>query len=93
MCGLMPELEHTPLCLTCWRKGGGLGTEELVAMGDMGGHVHLLHVEEHEREHKKSDSRWGPACVGWVCAAAVLQATRFAGARAWITYEMLAGMV
>ena len=65
MCGLMPELEHTPLCLTCWRKGGGLGTEELVAVGDMGGHVHLLRVEEHEREHKKSDSRWGQPALVW----------------------------
>ena len=56
MCGSIPELMHSPLCMDSWRRPTS-ATEELLAIGDIGGCVTVFNLEEHWTEEKRSENR------------------------------------
>lgn len=56
VCGNIPELVHSPLCMDSWRKPTS-ATEELLAVGDIGGCVTVFNIEEHSTEAKRSENR------------------------------------
>ena len=59
ICGSIPELMHSPLCMDSWRRPTS-ATEELLAIGDIGGCVTVFNLEEHWTEEKRSENR----CIG-----------------------------
>ena len=60
VCGSIPELVHSPLCMDCWRKPTS-ASEELLAVGDIGGCVSLFSLEQHWAEPKRSENRYAVA--------------------------------
>lgn len=60
LCGSIPELVHTPVCLDCWRRPTS-ATDEVLAVGDIGGYVTLFNLEQNWSEQKRSESRSEPA--------------------------------
>ncbi|KAA6426925.1 MAG: hypothetical protein FRX49_03249 [Trebouxia sp. A1-2] len=73
ICGSIPELAHTPVCMDCWRRPSS-ATEEVLAVGDIGGYVTLFNLAENASEPKRSENRWGLRQVwrqllhtDWIC--------------------------
>lgn len=60
LCGSIPELVHTPVCLDCWRRPTS-ATDEVLAVGDIGGYVSLFNLEQNWSEQKRSENRSVPA--------------------------------
>ena len=58
ICGSIPELAHTPVCMDCWRRPTS-ATEEVLAVGDIGGYVTLFNLAENASEPKRSENRSG----------------------------------
>ena len=56
ICGSIPELAHTPVCMDCWRRPSS-ATEEVLAVGDIGGYVTLFNLAENASEPKRSENR------------------------------------
>lgn len=57
VCGSIPELMHSPVCMDSWRRPTS-ATEELLAVGDIGGCVTVFNLEEHATEEKRSENRY-----------------------------------
>ncbi|KAL3152253.1 hypothetical protein ABBQ32_001332 [Trebouxia sp. C0010 RCD-2024] len=73
VCGSVPELVHTPVCLDCWRRPTS-ATDEVLAVGDIGGYVTLFDLQQNWSEQKRSENRWSLGQVwrqllhtDWVC--------------------------
>ncbi len=63
VCGSIPELEHTPVCMDCWRRPTS-ATQEVLAVGDMAGYVTLFNLQENASEQQRSESRSADAlCI------------------------------
>ena len=56
LCGSVPELVHTSVCMDCWRRPTS-ATEEVLAVGDIGGYVSLFNLQENAHEPKRSENR------------------------------------
>lgn len=56
VCGSVPELVHTPVCLDCWRRPTS-ATDEVLAVGDIGGYVTLFDLQQNWSEQKRSENR------------------------------------
>ena len=56
VCGSIPELVHTPVCMDCWRRPTS-ATAEVLAVGDIGGYVSLFNIEENWSEQKRGENR------------------------------------
>ncbi len=56
LCGSIPELVHTPVCLDCWRRPTS-ATDEVLAVGDIGGYVTLYDLQQNWSEQKRSENR------------------------------------
>lgn len=57
-CGSAPELEFSPLSMDSWRQVGSL-SEEMLAVGDIGGLITTFKLAENPAEDKRSTDRWG----------------------------------
>lgn len=66
LCGSIPELVHTPVCLDCWRRPTS-ATDEVLAVGDIGGYVTLFNLEQNWSEQKRSENRSVPAGCACYC--------------------------
>lgn len=65
VCGSIPELVHTPVCMDCWRRPLS-ATEEVMAVGDIGGYVTLFNLQDNVSEPKRSENRSAHAIVSFI---------------------------